>query len=537
MKRIFHTFILIAVFSGARLEAAENLLRNPRFEDTLEPAWEKRTPEDASRKLYRAEGAGRSGDWAAVLENVQPAYTRLRQGDDRSIVVEPGSLLELSAWVRSELTDDGAVMLQLYCMNQEEHIRAQPTSRLIRGPFDWTKMYVRVLVSDETAFVMAYLQIREGVGRVIFDDVELTVKREPRPRPPAPRIGLLTDLADDSVCRTNLQTLFADGLVHLNPENPAKQLADCEGALVLFEEDVPTDSLDAVVQFADRGGRVFMDIRNFAQWQAVEATRVSMRSEQGNSPQAAMAAGLRVVKASEATAGFEVGQIMPRASHPECELLVLPKGFSKPRLEVLAVAPNGAAGLVRMPVGRGAVVAADVLSLREPYCRNIDAYYKYTPITSALTNRVQFGEYYPRKLPYAEFVELAKETAAGYPSIRFQDEGPASGDYRIFSLNLGRPGAPLYFLYAAAHGSEWEPGYGLLTFAKRVAEGRMSDAIDLDKVEIKMVPLLNPSGYDQRRRHNAQGVDLNRQGDHHWEEFTGRDSNEDGTPCPDTSSR
>ncbi|MBC8873540.1 MAG: hypothetical protein H8E44_29220, partial [Planctomycetes bacterium] len=141
MKHIFHTLILIAVFSGARLEAAENLLCNPGFEDTLEPAWEKRTPEDASRKLYRAEGVGRSGDWAAVLENIQPAYTRLRQGDDRSIAVEPGSLLELSAWVKSELADGGAVMLQLYCMNQEEHIRAQPTSRLVRGPFDWTKMY------------------------------------------------------------------------------------------------------------------------------------------------------------------------------------------------------------------------------------------------------------------------------------------------------------------------------------------------------------------------------------------------------------
>ena len=533
MKHIFHTLILIAVFSGARLEAAENLLRNPGFEDTLEPAWEKRTPEDANRKLYRAEGAGRSGDWAAVLENVQPAYTRLRQGNDRSIVVEPGSLLELSAWVKSELTDDGAVMLQLYCMSQEEQIRAQPTSRLIRGPFDWTKMYVRVLVPDETAFVMAYLQIREGVGRVIFDDVELAVKRGPQPRPPAPRIGLLTDLADDSVCLANLQTILADGLVRLTSENATKQLADCDGALVLFEAgDVPAASLDAVVQFANGGGRVFMDIRNFARWQAVEATRMSMRSEEGSSSQAAMATGLRVVKASEATAGFEVGQIMPRASHPEGELFVLPNDFSKSGLEVLAVAPKGAAGLVRMPVGRGAVIAADVLSLREPYCRNIDAYYKYTPITNTLTNRVQFGEYYPKKLPYEEFVDLAKDTAASYPSIRFQDEGPASGDYRIFSLNLGHPGAPLYFLYAAAHGSEWEPGYGLLTFAKRVAEGRMSDAIDLDKVEIKIVPLLNPSGYDQRRRHNAQGVDLNRQGDHQWEEFTGRDSNEDGTWSP-----
>jgi len=521
MQHLFYVPLLISAICGGRLEAADNLLRNPGFEDALQPAWEKRTPEDASRKLRRVEGAGRSGGWAAVLENVQPAYTRLRQGNDRSIVVEPGSLLELSAWVKSELTDDGAVMLQLYCMNQEEHIRAQPTSRPIRGPFDWTKMHVRVLVPDETAFVMAYLQIREGVGQVIFDDVELAVKRGPRPRRPAPKIGLLTDLAEDSTCLTNLTTLFADGLVRVTSENAAKQLADCNGALVLFDsEDVPVASLEAAGQFAADGGRVFMDIRNFAQWQAVEATCMSMKSGNDASLQAAMTAGLQAIKASETTAGFEVGQIMPRASHPDGELFVLPEGLSKPGLEVLAVGPNGSPGLVRMSVGRGRVVAADVLSLREPYCRNVDAYYKYSLITNTLTNPVQFGEYYPKKLSYAELVELAEKIASSHTAIRFQDEGPASGDYRIFSLNLGRPGAPLYFLYAAAHGSEWEPGYGLLTFAKRVAEGRMIDVVDLDNVEIKIVPILNPSGYDQRRRHNAQGVDLNRQGDHRWHRNT-----------------
>ncbi len=533
MRYIFYVPALMATICGGGPEAAENLLSNPGFEAALQPSWDKRTPEDASRKLYRAEGVGRTGDGAAVLENVQPAYTRLRQGNDRAIVVKPGSLLELSAWVKSELTDDGVVMLQLYCMNQDEHIQAQPTSRRIRGSFDWTKMHIRVLVPDETAFVMAYLQIREGVGRVIFDDIELAVKREPRPRPPAPKIGLLTDLAEDSTCLANLKKLFADGLVRLAPEDVTEQLADCDGALILCETaNVPAAPLDAVVRFADGGGCVFMDIRNFARWQAVEATRASVRSERGGSPQAAMGAGLRVVKESEATAGFKVGQIMPRASHPDGQLFVLPEGFSKPGLKVLAVGPDGAMGLVRMTVGQGAVTAADVLSLREPYCRNIDAYYKYAPITNTLTNRVQFGEYYPRKLSYAELVELARKTAASYSAIGFQDEGPASGDYRIFSLNLGRPGAPLYFLYAAAHGSEWEPGYGLLTFAKRIAEGRMTDAIDLDKVEIRIVPILNPSGYDQRRRHNAQGVDLNRQGDHQWEEFTGRDSNEDGTWSP-----
>ena len=526
--------VLLSVFlSDGRTEAAENLLENPGFEEALHPAWEKRTPESADRKLGRAEAIGRSGGWAAVLENVQPDYTRLRQGHDRSIAVEPGSLVELAAWVKSELTDEGLSMLQLYCMDENEQILAQPTSRRASGPFEWTRMHARAIVPDGTAHLMAYLQIREGVGRVLFDDVELAVRRDPRPRIPTPKVGLFTDLTDQDPSLENLKILFADGLVRLTPEGAADRLTDCAAALVLFGSgSVPRPALDAVEQFARQGGRVFMDVRNFAQWQTLQTVRVSVRTQEGGSPAAQMAAGLRVVQASESTAGFQPGQIIPRASHPEGELLVLPEGIATPELKVLAVAPDGQPGLVRLSVGDGLVVAADVLSLREPYCGNIDAYYKYTLITNTLTNPVRFGEYYPKKLSYAELSAAARQTAATHPAIRYQEEGPASDDYRIFSLNLGRPGAPLYFLYAAAHGSEWEPGYGLLTFARRVAEGRMSDVVDLDKVAIKIVPCLNPSGYDQRRRQNAAGVDLNRQGDHQWEAFQGRDSNEDGAWSP-----
>ena len=223
---------------------------------------------------------------------------------------------------------------------------------------------------------------------------------------------------------------------------------------------------------------------------------------------------------------------MPRASFPDGNLWVLPKGFARPGLQVLAATDQDQPGIVQLPVGQGTVVAADALSLREPFCRNIDAYYKYLPITNTLTNPVRFGRYFPRKFTYAEFVDEMKATADGSPKIRFEEEGLASDGQPICSLNLGTPGKPLYFLYAAAHGVEWEPGYGLLCFARQLAEGCFADIVDLAQLEIKIVPLLNPSGYDARRRQNANGVDLNRQGDYEWQRFQGRDSNNDGTWAP-----
>ena len=36
----------------SNLSAAENLLQDPGFESPLDPAWDKRTPEDAQRVLH-----------------------------------------------------------------------------------------------------------------------------------------------------------------------------------------------------------------------------------------------------------------------------------------------------------------------------------------------------------------------------------------------------------------------------------------------------------------------------------------------------
>ena len=81
----------------ASVAFADNLLRNPGFEEALEPVWEKRTPEDASRKLYRV-GRGRSG--AGPYWKMYPLYAPTPR-HDRSISVEAGSLVELAAWIRS----------------------------------------------------------------------------------------------------------------------------------------------------------------------------------------------------------------------------------------------------------------------------------------------------------------------------------------------------------------------------------------------------------------------------------------------------
>lgn len=528
----------------ARGDGAPPALRNPGFEEESLSAWQQRTPQDASRKFARSKEAAHSGQWSMVLENLKPTLTRLRQGHDRSVAVAPGSLVELAAWVKTELSEEGGATLQIYCMGEadKEAILAQPQSAPIRGRKDWTRARVLVEVPAATRYVMAYLQIDKGVGKAWFDDVQLRVVREPRPPQPAPRIGFLTDLPEDDPCRQNVAILLGDGLVLLKPGTIERQLAECAGAAVLARsESIGASELEAVAKAAQQGKPVFMDLRNFARWRKIEAASVPVGSLAGSakadppvSPVARqMAAGLRVVKESPLTQGFRIGQIIPRAG-ADGKLMALARLPEDPGLDVLAVTPDGRPGLVATSYGKGMVAAADVLSLREPYFSHVDGYYKYLFLsrTLRLSADSAFAEYYPKKLQYAQFVERMRQTAAELPGVRFQEEGPACGDYKIYSLNLGKAGAPLYFLYAATHGSEWEPGYGLLTLTRHLAQGRLRDVVDLDRVAIKIVPLINPTGYDLRQRHNAHGVDLNRQGDFRWEAFRGTDSTKDGVYGP-----
>jgi hypothetical protein len=526
MIRVFGAMMLCA----ATFASAANLLVNGGFEDELTSAWERRTPDSAARKIWRATGEGRSGA-AAVLENVEPVQTRLRQGHDRSIKIKPGSRIELTAWIKSAMNAEGVTSLQIYCMNEKGGIVSQPIAVGPGGTFDWTRFRLRTVVPEGTAYVMAYLQINQGVGKAWFDDVALTVRQPPEPLPPEPTVVLFSDLPDDHATVKNAKILFGAGLVKATG-TPTTALANAAGALALYDGALSSEVWPMLKGFTEKGGRVFMDMRCFAAAHGSAAVAVKVGDPAVKNLQAQMQAGLKVVREDDATAGFATGQVIPRMGWTDGKLLVLPQDFSAEGLEVLAEGPSGEPGLVKQTIGKGRITACDLLSLREPFYRNVDAYHAFTPVSGALGNPASFGQYYPKKMPYDGVVAEMRRLAEKYPAISIEDEGEASGGYRLWSLNLGTPGKSFYFLYSSAHGSEWEPGYGLMTFARHIAEGRMRDAVDLSAVRIKIIPLINPSGYDKRQRQNANGVDLNRQGDYRWERYKGRDSNNDGAYGP-----
>jgi hypothetical protein len=68
------------------------------------------------------------------------------------------------------------------------------------------------------------------------------------------------------------------------------------------------------------------------------------------------------------------------------------------------------------------------------------------------------------------------------------------------------------------HGVEWENAYAMLVTLEHLLRGGF---IDLERFRVVALPVLNPFGYAHGVRHNANGVDLNRQLRPDWETFRG----------------
>ena len=78
-------------------------------------------------------------------------------------------------------------------------------------------------------------------------------------------------------------------------------------------------------------------------------------------------------------------------------------------------------------------------------------------------------------------------------------------------------------IFGCLHGNEYTSFYGLCRFLEEVCDEDYSDPnLNYIKNNIRMVvvPMVNPWGFINKRRQNVNGVDLNRNFDYRWNEYT-----------------
>lgn len=500
--------------------AEPNLLTNGDFESALTGVWEKRTPDDKDRELSIVAAAARSGKQGARIVNERTVISRWRQGAEGKIKAPVGASVRLTGWIRTELGDEGCAALRLYCIGEKGGILAQPQTMAVRGKSAWRRVSLNAAVPQGCEHLMVYLELEKAVGTADYDDIALSVVPAAKPRPVLNDLLLLTDAPADDPTVTSLRTLYPDRLVVASPtETPP--WSRCRGAVVFARKPETRFDFAAIEAFTKRGNPAVLDL-------AVYAAMHGARLRELN---ATNAPSLLIVREHRATSGFKAGDSIPWSdgAAKRWSQRVL-DGVSRDK--VIAESSEGGALLVAETLGKGLLLATDLSGLPEPLWNRPGSFNKYLFAGNALGGMVRYGRHYAQRLKYAEFVEAMRALAAELPALRFQDEGPASGEYRIHSLNLGDPKKPAFLVYGATHGSEWEPGYGLLTLARLLASQPSAGLFDTKRYALKIIPILNPSGYDLNTRQNAARVDLNRNGSEWWALFKGRDSNNDGAWGP-----
>ncbi|MEW6357221.1 MAG: M14 family zinc carboxypeptidase [Planctomycetota bacterium] len=235
---------------------------------------------------------------------------------------------------------------------------------------------------------------------------------------------------------------------------------------------------------------------------------------------------------NDVTRGFHAGD---RAPWFGGEFSQSPDVKETKKVRTLATEEDGGATLVEEKVGKGRIVAMDLLGMGEPMRGRPGTYNKYVFLSNVIGRGVMWGEFAPKRLSYSEFVEEMRTLADTYQAVDLKEEGAASGGYKIYSLNLGDSRKPKFLVYAATHGTEWEPAYGLLALAKRIAASPSACGLDLDRYAFKFIPILNPWGYENESRKNANGVDINRNSSYCWETYTSKELGKGADEYDDSS--
>ncbi len=180
---------------------------------------------------------------------------------------------------------------------------------------------------------------------------------------------------------------------------------------------------------------------------------------------------------------------------------------------------NRGAVLIEERVGKGRIVALDLLSPGRPYFNSHGATNKYLFLSNLLGRGVRYGKHYPKRLSYDEFVDAMADLARRSPFVSMRNEGPCSDGRPMWTLHLGDEANPTLYFGGSVHGWEWENSYGLLRLAEVLADNPDVEGLQASRLHFALMPIQNPWGHDHFTRQNARGVDLNRNFDCAWEEM------------------
>ncbi len=336
---------------------------------------------------------------------------------------------------------------------------------------------------------------------------------------------LLTD-GGGGILKADLDLLYPDRVSVLNfldEAHGADVLAEHTHVVTAIQDGANLDRLDygAVREYAAGGGQVVSCLFEYGAdrgWQ-FSKTHVLDRLE----PE------MRIEVECDATRGFGVGDriwwygSVSSAPDPLYDNQMVQRQILNPiedeSTTVLARSNvNHGALMIEERVGEGRILALDLMSPGRPWYGSHGNTNKWLFVGNFIGGSVRWGRHYSKRLGYDEFVALMRDTVAAGDGLTMVAEGPCSDGREMYTLRFGDPERPTVYFGAAVHGWEWENCYGLVRLAELLGAG---DDLGFDPADLHWVimPVQNPWGFDHFTRQNGDGVDLNRNFDHGWDDY------------------
>ena len=291
------------------------------------------------------------------------------------------------------------------------------------------------------------------------------------------KIALLSDGAGGAL-KVDLDLLYPERVTAIDftsEAHDAKTLAQYTHVVTAVFDGQHLGSLDyaAVREYAKKGGQVISCLFEYAADRGWHFAKTHVRDR--------VEPTLRIMVENDVTKGFAIGDSIPWYGNVSSA----PNSFYNNQMyqrqimtpiedencTILARSNlNQGTVILEESVGRGRIVAMDLMSPGRPFYNSHGSTNKFLFLGNFIGESVRYGKHYPDKLSYDEFVVMMREFAEAHDNVEMVAEGPASDGREMYSLRIGKPSLPTVYYGAAVHGWEWENCYGLMRLAELVAE-------------------------------------------------------------------
>ncbi len=336
---------------------------------------------------------------------------------------------------------------------------------------------------------------------------------------PVPFVQLLTD-EPEAIETKEIKALLGDRLIVEELGDKITMHGQCKARILVIHGGAPFMGDDHVATpFARTGGTVVLDTLAYSHIKGEGVADETKFKEPTT---------LRIVREEGFTAGFPAESRVPWYGKRKEKQFVAryiagqPKEGEDAKLLATDHSTNNSA-LLDVNLG-GHMAVMDLITPTGRAGRDPGAKNKLVFLARALGSGPRYARYLPSRPEHDDVLKWFDDLVDRHrDKLAKTFEGGAEQKTFVYSYSLGAKDKPLVVLAAGLRGGDWLGAVALNRLAEVLLDNPESDPKIpwlLDRVRLKLLPILNPHGYRADAAANENGVELDRNFDYRWDAYS-----------------